>query len=280
MIEQPQFDVFLAYDDLHEAQVIAIAKQLRLHNLNPWVKAEQMRPGSLSQDELQKAMQSINCAAIFLGSGELLKNQLLVLEVLISRLAEADKTLIPVLLPGVDEIPENLPFLKQIHYVCFANGINDSKAVEDLVWGITHHKSKPLVKKHFDVLLCYNNEDKNQVQQIANHLKQRQVRPWLDLWEVCPGNRIHEVLLKDIVRIKSVAFLIGSQGCPWQKEPLVSCLEEIFERNLRLIPVILQNVLQEPQLPIYLSRKIRVDFRWDEPDPIEQLIWAICDLNK
>lgn len=280
MVEKSSFDVFLAYDSQHESQVIGIANKLRQRRLNPWLEAEQMRPGSWSQDVIQQAIQNVNCAAIFLGSEELPKWELIKLATLISGFVEVGRPLIPVLLPGVDRIPEHLLFLNEIYCVRFTNGIDDVKAIDKLYWGITQHNPQTLDEQHFDVLLCYNNEDKNQVQQIANHLKLQQIRPWLELWEVCPGTRTHEVLEKDIARIKSVAFLIGSKGCPWQKEPLVSCIEEFFERNLHLIPVFLQNVQQEAQLPIYLRRKTSVDFRLTEPDPIEQLIWAIRKVNE
>jgi len=243
-----------------------------------------MRPGTVIQDVSEKAVESINCSAIFLGSETLLNFQLRQLNLHISQIIEKGKILIPVLLPGVDKIPDTMLFLKEIHSVRFADGIDDRKAIEDLVWAITSQKPEKSTEQEteqkFDVLLCYNQEDQFTVKNIANQLKEKQIRPWLDIWEVPGGVNSYEQLEKDIERIRSVAFLIGSNGCPWQKEPLISFIWEFFEREVRLIPVILKDVPPEPKLPVYLKRKRSVDFRDEESDPLEMLFWAIPKLKE
>ncbi len=35
----------------------------------------------------------------------------------------------------------------------------------------------------FDVFLCHNSDDKSAVIEIANQLKARNLKPWLDVWE-------------------------------------------------------------------------------------------------
>ncbi|WP_293150525.1 MULTISPECIES: toll/interleukin-1 receptor domain-containing protein [unclassified Microcoleus] len=279
MVNQQYFDVFFTYNSPDEIQVLNVANKLRELGLNPWVKAEQIQPGTCYQDVIQQAIQSINCAAIFLGSGEMLEFALIQSKVHMSETVERGKKIIPVLLPGVDKIPKHMLFLQQVGFVDFANGIDDRKAIKDLVWAITNQKpdksTEQETEQNFDVLLCYNQEDQFTVKNIANQLKQKQIRPWLDIWEVPGGVKSYEQLEKDIERIRSVAFLIGSNGCPWQKDPLISVIEEFFERDVRLIPVILKNVPPEPKLPIYLKRKRSVDFRHEESEPLKELIWAI-----
>ncbi|MBD2452188.1 AAA-like domain-containing protein [Nostoc sp. FACHB-152] len=44
---------------------------------------------------------------------------------------------IPVLLPGVNNLPEDLVFLKQLRWVAFSNGVDDETAINLLAWGIT-----------------------------------------------------------------------------------------------------------------------------------------------
>jgi len=281
MCQQQHFDVVFTYNPQDENLVLNVADQLRKFGLSPWVEAEYMRPGTAILDVIQNAIESINCAAIFLGSGSFLNFQLMQLNSHISQI-EKGKILIPVLLPGVDQIPDTMLFLKEIHSVRFAHGIDDGKAIEDLVWAITRQKpeKKPenSTEQEFDVLLCYNHEDKLTVQNLANQLKQKQIRPWLDIQEVRAGSKIYKEVLKDIKRIRSVAFLIGSQGCPWQKEPLECVIEEFLELDVRLIPIMLKNVPSEPELPVYLRHKRPVDFRDEESDPLGQLIWAIRNL--
>jgi len=282
MCKQQHFDVVFTYNPQDELLVLNVADKLRKFGLSPWLEAD-MRPGTVIQDVIQKAMESINCAAIFLGSETLLNFQLMQLNSHISQL-EKGKILIAVLLPGVDKIPDTMLFLKEITSVRFADGIDDRKAIEDLVWAITRQKPEKSTEQEteqkFDVLLCYNQEDEFTVKNIANQLKKKQIRPWLDIWEVPGGVYCYEQLEKDIERIRSVALLIGSNGCPWQKEPLISVLWEFFERDVRLIPVILKNVPPEPKLPVYLKRKTSVDFRDEESDPLEKLLWAIRKLKE
>jgi len=282
MCKQQHFDVFFTYNPQDELLVLNVADKLRKFGLSPWLEAD-MRPGTVIQDVIQKAIESINCAAIFFGSETLLKFQVLQLNSHMSQI-EKGKILIPVLLPGVDKIPDPLLFSKEICSVRFAHGIDDRKAIEDLVWAITRQKPEKSTEQEteqkFDVLLCYNQEDQFTVKNIANQLKENQIQPWLDIWEVPGGVNSYEQLEKDIERIRSVAFLIGSNGCPWQKEPLISVIWEFFERDVRLIPVILKNVPPEPKLPVYLKRKTSVDFRDEESDPLEKLVWTLRKLKE
>jgi TIR domain len=127
--KQQPFDVLFNYDEKDELHVLKVANKLRDYGLYPWIKVEQVRPGTFSQDVIQKAIQSINCAAIFLGLGKLIDFQLMELNAHISEITEKGKILIPVLLPGVDQIPDDMLFLREIHSVHFANGIDDRKAI-------------------------------------------------------------------------------------------------------------------------------------------------------
>lgn len=279
MSDRQHFDVFFTYNSQDEIQVLHIAKKLRELGLNPWVNAEQIPAGTFYQDVIQQAIQSINCAVIFLGTEKLLDFAKKQLDAHMSETVERGKKIIPVLLPGVDTIPKDMVFLQQVGFVDFANGIDDRKAIKDLVWAITGQKpdksTEQETEQNFDVLLCYNKEDEFTAKNIANQLKQKQIRVWLEVWEVPGGLSCYDQVEKDIERIMSVAFLIGSNGCPWQKQPLIDVIEEFFERDLRPIPVILKNVPSELKLPIYLKRRRSVDFRDEESEPLKELIWAI-----
>ena len=62
---------------------------------------------------------------------------------------------------------------------------------------------------------------------------------------------------------------------PWQQEQIEPFIWEFIELKRPVIPVILPNVMQEPELPIYLRRRTRVDFRQHQPEPIAQLVNGI-----
>jgi len=276
MCQQQHFDVFFTYNPPDEIEVLKVAAKLREYGLEPWVRREQIRPGTFYLDSTQKALKSINCNAIFLGSGKIQGLSNLEMFVQMTQIVKKDTILIPVLLPGVEIIPEDMLFLRELQYVRFVDGMDDCKAIEDLVWAIKNQRPERSFEQEFDVLLCYNQEDRPDVISIANQLKQKQIQPWLDIWQVTAGITPYKQVLKDIKRIRSVAFLIGSQGCPWQQEPLESVLEEFFENGIvPFIPVMLKNVPLKPNLPVYLKRKLPVDFRHQESKPLEELIRAI-----
>ena len=47
---------------------------------------------------------------------------------------------IPVLMPGVAQIPESLLFMRQLHQVRFEESASDEAALRKLIWGITSER--------------------------------------------------------------------------------------------------------------------------------------------
>lgn len=130
--------------------------------------------------------------------------------------------------------------------------------------------------REFDVFLCYNHSDKPAVRKLAEELKARGIRPWLDEWELRPGLPWQEALEQQIGRIKSAAVFVGRDGIgPWQKQELAAFLREFINSRCPVIPVLLKDAPEEPALPIFLKGMQWVDFRNRDPDPMEQLVWGI-----
>lgn len=128
----------------------------------------------------------------------------------------------------------------------------------------------------FDVFLCHNSQDKAAVKEIGGRLKERGILPWLDEWEFRPGLRWQKVLDEQIAHIKSVVVFIGPQGFgPWQDLEVDAFLRQFVKREAPVIPVILPECEEIPKLPPFLEGMMWVDFRKDDPDPLEQLIWGI-----
>jgi hypothetical protein len=128
----------------------------------------------------------------------------------------------------------------------------------------------------FDVFLCHNSEDKAQVRRIAEYLRGQGVRPWLDEWELRPGVRWQQVLQEQILNIKSAAVFVGSNGIgPWQQQELEAFLSVFSRSDKPLIPVLLDNAPQKPDLPLFLHGRMWVDFRQTQPNPMKNLIWGV-----
>ena len=132
--------------------------------------------------------------------------------------------------------------------------------------------------EEFDVFLCHNSQDKPEVIEIANQLRSRDIAPWLDLWELRPGFSWQELLENQISHIKSAAVFVGSSGLgPWQKRELRAFLNEFTERDCPVIPVLLPNAPEKPQLPIFLKGMTWVDGR--RSDALDHLIWGITGVK-
>lgn len=128
----------------------------------------------------------------------------------------------------------------------------------------------------FDVFLCHNSEDKSQVRNIAECLKKQGMHPWFDEWDLRPGVRWQQVLQEQISQIEAAAVFVGSKGLgPWQQQELEAFLLIFAENNKPLIPVLLPDAPQKPELPLFLRGRMWVDFRQNYPEPIGQLIWGI-----
>ena len=128
----------------------------------------------------------------------------------------------------------------------------------------------------FDVFLCHNSADKPAVKRLGEGLKARALLPWLDEWELPPGQAWQELLEGQIQRIGSAAVCIGPAGIsPWHQQEMRGFISEFVDRRLPVIPVLLPGAPTKPELPLFLRQFTWVDFRRAEPDPFEQLVWGI-----
>lgn len=132
----------------------------------------------------------------------------------------------------------------------------------------------------FDVFLCHNSKDKAEIRQIGQKLKHQGLKPWLDEWEFRPGLPWQRELERQIGHIKSAAVFVGSSGFgPWQEHELDAFLREFVNRKCPVIPVLLPNAPEKPELPVFLSGNMWVDFRQLQPEPMKQLIWGITGVK-
>lgn len=135
----------------------------------------------------------------------------------------------------------------------------------------------------FDVFLCYNEADRAVVKQIGEQLKGRGILPWLDIWELRPGIPWLPQLEQQLDQIKSAAVFVGKHNRgPWQDMEIYALLRKFvnLERKCPIIPVILPDCVDAPNLPMFLEGMTWVDFREQDElrydyDPITRLIWGI-----
>jgi len=126
----------------------------------------------------------------------------------------------------------------------------------------------------FDVFLCHNWADKPAVRKLAQHLRERGVRLWLDEQELRPGLPFQSLIEEQILNIPAAAVIVGSQVGPWQDQELRAFLNEFVRRGCPVIPVLLPGS-DHPEIPMFLKSMTWVDLGMDRPDPLYRLVWGI-----
>jgi WD40 repeat protein len=155
-----------------------------------------------------------------------------------------------------------------------ANDQRDRESAQSILQG-------KIATQDFDVFLCHHGPDKGVVKQIGEQLKHAGILPWLDEWELRPGLPWQQLLEQQIEHIKAAAVFVGKSGIgPWQHQELDAFLREFVQRGCPVIPVLLADAPQEPALPLFLRAMIWVDFRKQDPDPMQKLFWGITGKRK
>lgn len=133
---QTTFDAFMAHNSADKRAVGKIADYLREHGLRPWLDKEQIAPGRFFQDAIQEQLPRCKSALIFIGRAGVGRWQTVEIRSLMTRCVEQNIPIIPVLLPGAQEIPTELLFLRELQWVKFKRTINETRQLRALLWGI------------------------------------------------------------------------------------------------------------------------------------------------
>jgi len=138
-------------------------------------------------------------------------------------------------------------------------------------------------QKKFDVFICYNSKDRDEVIKIAEDLKKLGLNPWIDIWNLRPGFPWLPELGNQIENIKAVAVFIGQNGIgPWQTKEIVNALTKVKQYQYPIIPVILEKCedISKENLPPFLFDNHWVDYRVSNPDPMVMLHYGITGKKK
>ena len=141
-----QFDVFLAHNSKDKPEVIKIANKLRQGGLNPWLDKEQIFAGDNIQEVVFQGISQSKVGAFFISQNRLGAFQRnLELGAIIQFFLEKKEKgfrVIPILLPDISDIPDELYHLKQWAWIRFTNSNveEDEEALQDLIRGIRGRK--------------------------------------------------------------------------------------------------------------------------------------------
>jgi len=125
------------------------------------------------------------------------------------------------------------------------------------------------MSKH-DVFLSYNKADKPAVDEIARQLVKAGIQPWLDEWNLIPGESWQEAIEVALDSCAICAVFVGPSGTgPWQNEEMRAAIQrrvndrQAGERPFRVIPVLLPGAErgERSHLPTFLAATTWVEFR-------------------
>lgn len=108
--------------------------------------------------------------------------------------------------------------------------------------------------------ISHASEDKDRfVTQFATKLREKGVDAWLDKWEMLPGDKLVDKIFNQ--GIKDAAFIIvvvsnSSITKPWVKEEIDSAFIKRIEKNIKIIPVIIDKCEVPEALKTTLYEKI------------------------
>src|SRR5580700_2546482 len=133
MSQTANFDVFLSHNGKEQRVAIAIGDRLRNRGLRVWLDAWELRPGLSWQEGILEGLSSSASCAVLIGQsgyGGWHKREM---EAALLRQGSE----YPVLLPDAPDRTDVGAFLSLLTWVDFRLGMDDTEALDRLIWGIT-----------------------------------------------------------------------------------------------------------------------------------------------
>jgi len=148
MVEPSGFDVFLCHNSEDKEAVIEIANRLRdEYKLEPWLDVWELRPGFPWQRELEKQINQIKSAAVFIGQKGIGPWQDDEIDAFLREFKRRACPVIPVLLRDAPQKPTLPIFLEGMTWVdCREQTPAYTDPMYKLIWGITGQKPETIVR--------------------------------------------------------------------------------------------------------------------------------------
>lgn len=139
-----------------------------------------------------------------------------------------------------------------------------------------------MTKQGHDVFLSHSRADKSLTEAVARRLRKAGLRPWLDKWNLVPGEAWQEAIEDALTGCSSCAILLGPSGAgPWQNEEMRAAINRRVTTSgtFRVIPVLLPGAKEDSLtcLPSFLAATTWVAFRETihDDDAFQRLVCGI-----
>lgn len=133
----------------------------------------------------------------------------------------------------------------------------------------------------YDAFLSHNTADKPAVEALAHRLRQAGLEPWLDKWNLVPGEPWQAALADALDACATCVVFIGPGGIgPWQNEEMRAAIDRrVSGGAFRVIPVLLPGAERDERsrLPSFLVATTWVEFRdgLDDADAFHRLVCGV-----
>jgi hypothetical protein len=124
------------------------------------------------------------------------------------------------------------------------------------------------------VFLSHNHGDKAFVRRLANDLRDRGVKVWLDEWEMRVGDSLVERIEAGIREAGYLVVVLSanSVNSPWVIRELNAALaEELGHRGMFILPVLIEDC----DVPLFVRDKMYADFRYRYSDGFHALLKSV-----
>jgi hypothetical protein len=131
------------------------------------------------------------------------------------------------------------------------------------------------------VFLSHNSADKPAVEEVAHRLRERGIEPWLDAWQLVPGEKWQPALERALAQARCSVIFFGPSGVgPWQEEEMRVAIEQrVRDASYRVIPVLLPGALRGKRslVPAFMANVTWVEFHesLDEEPAFSRLVAGI-----
>lgn len=134
------FDAFMSYNRNDEPLVKQIANELIEAGIKVWFDEWEAQPGQKWKKELSRGIRESNSIIVFIGPSGVGPWEEQEIENAIDQYVNQGCSVIPVILPGVEKVPELPPFLNQFNWVDCRSRQTSQVSLDRLIWGITGRK--------------------------------------------------------------------------------------------------------------------------------------------
>lgn len=138
------YDIFLAYNSKDRDEVKELYRVLNNRGIDVWFDNDEVRPGHLFQEEIEKVLPHTRAFGICIGSSGIGPWERLEVRTAIRQFVNRNAPVIPILFPSAssNSLP---PFLEQFRAVKIAHTDTAfDEAADNIIWGITG--TKPIIK--------------------------------------------------------------------------------------------------------------------------------------